>query len=155
VEPAGNRAPLSFEIERVAALPDLAELLEASLAEGHGLIRRTISEFDSGKNRFDRAGEALYVARDASRRFVGICGLNIDPYLNDPAVGRVRHLYVLPPYRRAGVARALLDVVMTAARGRFRLLRIRTKNPAADALYRSAGFTVVAADDLVSHQTAL
>jgi GNAT superfamily N-acetyltransferase len=147
--------PPPFVIERITELPDLTELLDCSLAEGHGLIRRTITEFESGQNRFDRPGEALYVARDTTGRIVGICGLNIDPYLEDPTVGRVRHLYVLPSHRRQGIARALVDAVITAARGRFCLLRIRTRNPAADALYCSAEFAVVKRDEYATHQMAL
>ena len=154
---SASREPGSrdFAIERVSALPDLSELLDASLAEGHAFVQRTIDEFESGKNRFDRPGEVFFAARDACGCIVGTCGLNLDPYLNDESIGRVRHLYVLPKFRRCGVARALLDRVIAAAKGRFRALRIRTRNPAADALYRSAGFALVNGDPMVTHSMTL
>jgi len=126
-------------ISRVKSLPDLHELLSASLVEEQMLVRRTIDDYSSGANRFDRPGEALFIAA-VSGRIVGMCGLNVDPYLADDSVGRVRHLYVLPACRRRAIGRALVAAVMSAARGRFLLLRIRTSNPAANALYAGMGF---------------
>ena len=130
----------SFTIARVTEPPDLSELLAASLEEGHLFVRRLIDDFESGLIRFDRPGEALFVARGDDGRVIGVCGLNLDPFANDPAVGRVRHLYVLPAHRHRGVGRALLETVIAAARPRFSHLHLRTHNPHADALYRAAGF---------------
>ena len=141
----------AFTIERVVELPDLSELLAASLAEGHRLIERAITEFNSGANRFDREGEALFIATDGGGRVIGVCGLNIDPFLNNPRIGRVRHLYVLPTHRRQGVARALVSTVIAAARPTFDCLRLRTRVAGADALYRFAGFLPSSADPLATH----
>ena len=44
-----------------------------------------------------RIGAAMVLSEG---RLVGVCGLNVDPYLDDPSVGRVRHLYVLVAARR-------------------------------------------------------
>jgi hypothetical protein len=85
------------------APPALAELLAESDSEGFRFIRRLVTAWDSGANRFQRPGEALFVARDGDR-VVGVCGLNIVPFAG-PNVGRVRHLYVLAEYRRRGAAR--------------------------------------------------
>jgi GNAT superfamily N-acetyltransferase len=110
-----------------------------------------INQWNSGANRFNHAGEAVFIARADDDRIVGICGLNIDPYLQNATVGRVRHLYVLPSHRRRGIARELLAAVIEAARPHFRLLRLRTRNPAADAQYRSIGFAASAEDALATH----
>jgi GNAT superfamily N-acetyltransferase len=121
------------------ASPDVAVLVAESEQAGLSLVRRLVSEWGDGSNRFDRPGEAVFGAW-VSERLVGVCGLNIDPYAGDPRVGRVRHLYVLEASRRLGVARVLMAEVLGAARGRFETLRLSTSNPAAARLYESLGF---------------
>jgi len=73
---------------------------------------------------------------------VGVCGLNRDPYVDDPSIGRVRHLYVSPSHRRQGIGRALVRTVMDAASDRFRMLRLRT-TPVAGSFYGALGFQSV------------
>src|SRR5262249_44829517 len=73
-------------------------------------------------------------------RLVGVCGLNVDPYADAPAVGRVRHLYVLESRRRLGVGRRLVEEVIRTAGSRFDTLRLRTHNPAAARPYGALGF---------------
>ena len=128
-------------IERLTEPP--ADALGALIAESeqHGLrlVRRLAEEWASRANRFDRPGEALFVARIAGH-VVGVCGLNVDPYAAGPTIGRVRHLYVLSAHRRHGVGRDLVTAVVQAARGPFDRLRLRTQNPAASRLYERLGF---------------
>jgi len=57
---------------------------------------------------------------------------------------RVRRLYVARTQRRRGVASALMRQLSTDAAGHFRVLHLRTSNPAASAFYESLGFTRVA-----------
>ena len=132
---------LRASIERLGGAP--AACLRALIAEsehaGLGFVRGLADEWASGANRFDRPGEALFIAR-MTDRVVGVCGLNIDPYAATPEVGRVRHLYVLQAYRRLGIGRRLVIEVIGAARGRFGTLRLRTENPSAAAFYERLGF---------------
>ena len=130
-----------MHIERITELrgDDFRTLLAASDADGVGFVRRLADEWASGSNRFDRPGEALFVAREGDR-VVGIGGLNVDPYADDPSVGRVRHLYVLSAYRRAGIGRRLVAAVVMAASGCFQTLRLSTSNPDAARLYERLGF---------------
>src|SRR5882762_6981156 len=128
----------------VERLPDLQpERLAPLIAESerHGLrfVRRLANEWASGVNRFDRPGEALFVAR-SSTDVVGVCGLNIDPYAAQPKVGRVRHLYVLSAHRRRGIGEQLVTRIIETARGRFERLRLSTSNPEAARLYERLGF---------------
>jgi GNAT superfamily N-acetyltransferase len=128
-------------IERVSELPaEVAEVLarEADRA-GLGFVRRLLEEWASGRNRFDRPGEAFFVAR-IKGELVGVCGLNVDPYAAAPSVGRVRHLYVLSASRQRGVGARLVDEVVAAARGAFDTLRLRTENSTAARLYERMGF---------------
>ena len=128
-------------IERVSGAPTdrLAALLAESEQQGFRFVRRLVQEWESGDNRFDRPGEALFVAR-VGDDVVGVCGLSVDPYAGDPKVGRVRHLYVLVPHRRSGVGEQLVADVLEAARGRFERLHLRTTNPTAARLYERLGF---------------
>jgi len=128
-------------IDRVSGAPTdrLAGLLAESEQQGFRFVRRLVQEWESGDNRFDRPGEALFVAR-VGVDVVGVCGLSEDPYTGDPKVGRVRHLYVLVPHRRSGVGEQLVADVLEAARGRFERLHLRTTNPTAARLYERLGF---------------
>lgn len=122
--------------------PDLGDLEAAARDERHPFVERTRQEWLAGINRFDREGEAFFVAVSHGRT-VGMCGLNVDPYLDDDGVGRLRHLYVDPAWRRIGIAGELVGRCLAIADGRFDRVRLRTSNPAAGALYRSWGFIEV------------
>lgn len=128
-------------IERVETLPEaeLAALVTASEAEGYGFVRGLRDGLRTRPRPFDQPGEAFFAAR-CGGRLVGICGLSRDPYAGNAAVGRVRRLYVLEPYRRLGVGRRLVQAVIGAAGAHFTLLSLRTDNPAAARLYEELGF---------------
>lgn len=123
---------------------ELEPLLVESRAEGHGFVDRLVDAYSRGDNRFNRPGEALfgvYANRERSgRQLVAVGGLNRDPYLPDQNAGRVRHLYVLPAFRRRGAGRLLMEAIIDAARPHFPLLTLRTVNPDADLFYRALGF---------------
>ncbi len=122
--------------------PAIAELERAADAEGHRFVARTRHEWLDGTNRFDGVGETFFVAL-AGNRVVAMCGVNIDPYVNSTRVGRLRHMYTHPDYRRQGVAEALVRTCMRHGSRSFEKVRLRTDNPAADALYQSLGFEQV------------
>ena len=132
---------MRVEIERVATLePDaLTALIAESEASGLRFVRRLADEWATAANRFDRPGEALFVARDGAS-IVGIGGLNVDPYAAEASIGRVRHLYVLTARRRLGIGQRLVEAIVAAARGRFHTLRLSTSNPDAARLYERLGF---------------
>jgi GNAT superfamily N-acetyltransferase len=73
-------------------------------------------------------------------RWVGICGLSADPYLDDRRVGRVRNVYVLATCRRAGIGRRLVAEAIAQARGRFERLRLRGEEEGPARLYEALGF---------------
>lgn len=133
--------------------PDLGVLVEASLEEGFGMVRRTLADWSEGANRFDRPGEAFFVA-EYGRATVGLCGLNVDPFTTEPDVGRIRHLYVLPDYRRLQVGRRLVSACIAAGRGVFRRLRLRATDAGAARFYESIGF-VRSAEESASHSMSL
>jgi GNAT superfamily N-acetyltransferase len=122
-----------------------SELLIESLQQQQKFIKRLMDEYQHGINRFDRPGEILMAAYLTDNcgmkdRLIGICGLNIDPFLNDETVGRVRHLYVLSAYRRQKIARQLMAKIVEHAGNYFKLLTLRTDSVEADRFYRAVGF---------------
>lgn len=123
-------------------VPVLARLEEQARDEGYSFVDRAIEEWASGANRFDRPGEGIFLAKfDAA--VVGMCGLNRDPYLTDPSVGRLRHLYVSPDVRRKGVGRSLVRACIDLAGRHFDRVRLRTLDPGAAAFYEMMGFKPV------------
>ena len=128
------------ETTRLTNLPLGLEVLSSEAdAQGHRFLRRLIEEWSTGANRFDGQGEMLFGAR-VQGRLVGIGGLNSDPYLRDPSVGRVRHLYVLEAFRWHGVGQHLLESIVAAARGVFHELHLRTDSDQAARFYERFGF---------------
>lgn len=128
----------------------LKRLVQESGREGFRHIQRLVDEYEAGKNRFHQAGEALFIAfRNGDA--VGVCGLNQDPYSLSPDTGRVRRLYVSPSVRRLGIGRMLMQSVMAEAEQHFAWLVLRTDNSAADAFYRSLGFSAVSDSEHASH----
>lgn len=130
-------------------LDDLARLTQASQTEGFSFVARLAAEYASGANRFEQPGEALFGAYDSE--LLGVCGLNRDPYTGDVQTGRVRHLYVLPDYRRRGIGARLVAEVIAEARRHYTLLVLRTTNPAADAFYRTLGFEATTETPSATH----
>lgn len=101
-----------------------------------------------------KPGAALFGAWEAAQ-LAGVVGWMPDPYLRglgepqrcNQTVGRVRHLYVLPRARHSGVGSALLAALTDEARRHYRVLRLRTDNPAAATFYETLGFTATAEVD--------
>ncbi|MCM3628284.1 GNAT family N-acetyltransferase [Paenibacillus glycanilyticus] len=120
---------------------NLKRLVDESTGEGFRHVLRLANDYEAGTNRFDKEGEALFIAIQHGE-IVGICGLNQDPYSSDSRVGRVRRLYVLPSVRRFGIGRMLMESVIAEAKDSFQILVLRTDNPDADLFYQSIGFSV-------------
>jgi GNAT superfamily N-acetyltransferase len=116
---------------------DIGLLLEESLSEGHRHIQRLVKDYHEGENRFNGTGEALFGV-NLNGRVIAICGLNRDPYTKNQGIGRIRRLYVLKRYRRNGIAKKLMEVIIEQARMHYKTLTLFTDNPIADNFY---GFT--------------
>jgi GNAT superfamily N-acetyltransferase len=141
-----------LRLDRITELPgDFGDILELSLREDFGAMRRMRDDWYAGANRFDRPGEVLFEARVGSR-LIGICGLNQDPYLQSSEVGRIRHLYVDPGFRRRGVGRLLVSKIIECASRSFSRVRLRTLRADADQFYVALGFRKVAGEPDVTHE---
>ena len=144
---------------------DLASMAQIATQEGHVHVSRLIEEWQSGVNRFSQTGETLIRAIDAAGNTIGVVGLNRDPYYSGVNAGhppgRVRRMYVLPQWRRQGVARALLRRLELRAQGEFTCIQLYTSSANAGRFYVAMGYQPAATTarvntpDKVSHQKAI
>ncbi len=125
-------------VSRLLSLPAaLAAMEHEAVREGFGMITRMRKDWESGTNRFDREGEILLGSFRADV-LIGIGGLNRDPYINDPRIGRLRHLYVMKNERRHGIGRSLVEGILRYATGHFDSVRLWTERAAS--FYDCLGF---------------
>ena len=129
----------------------VAPLITESEQAGLRFVLRLAEEWASGRNRFDRPGEALFGAGLDRRIWSASAASTSTRTPTMPRVGRVRHLYVLTAHRRLGVGRQLVVAVVAAAHGPFATLRLSTTNPEAARLYESLGFRRHAGDAHCTH----
>lgn len=147
------------EVQRIRHLPiqEFTEMLAESKMAGFRAIERLITDWETGINRFDRPGEALFIARQCapqsgsgSDRILGVCGLNRDPYTDSNQIGRVRRLYVMQDSRCQGTGRTLVHQIIEVAKLSFDRLHVRTTNPIAAQFYQSLGF-MLCHDESATH----
>ena len=97
--------------------------------EGYNFVNRTIREFLSGENDFTGKGEIIYGIFE-NDNCIGFCGLNIDPYIDEKEIGRLRHLYVDPGNRMMGVGELLVGKLLEDAMANFKILRLKSTTSA-------------------------
>ncbi|MDD9900332.1 MAG: GNAT family N-acetyltransferase [Alphaproteobacteria bacterium] len=150
---AGIGARKIYEIKDT--LPcGFADLRDDSVQGGHKFLQKLEGAWQSGGNRFNKSGECL-LAVDDGGVFAAIGGINIDPYLNNPDMGRIRHLYVHSGFRRRGLASAILTALEKHAVLHFTQLTLRTHSPEAGLFYEALGFHAVRDNAYVTHRKGL
>ena len=82
-----------FEINQITEnnLDLIYPLATEAQTEGYRFVKRAIDEWKNGINAFSKKGEILFGVF-LSSVCVGIGGLNVDPYIDDPNIGRIRHV---------------------------------------------------------------
>jgi GNAT superfamily N-acetyltransferase len=124
-------------------LPGLAALTAEAAAQGFQFLTTLEQEWHTGANRFADRGEGLFGGFDGPE-LIAIGGLNRDPFLNDPAVGRIRRVYVRADSRRLGAGTQLVKLLLAEARPHFLHVRLRAVTPDAARLYETLGFRPIA-----------
>jgi GNAT superfamily N-acetyltransferase len=144
------------EFRRIQALPAdaLAPLLEESTSEGFRFVDRLSREWQDGKVRFDQPGELLLAAFEGET-IVAIGGLTPDPYSDEPALGRLRHIYVRREARRRGIGRRLVRMLEHTARPMYRALVLRTDTPTAARFYETLGYVPLPPGGTATHRRLL
>ena len=130
--------------------PGFSALRAESLAQNLNMLRRLAENWQNGENRFNAPGEKLLGAF-LNGKLVGVCGLNRDPFSQQPRAGRIRHLYVSEKCRGLGIGKQLLTVVMADASIWFDFLNTHAPDTAYG-FYRQAGFTLVSDEPRVTHR---
>ncbi|PCJ16339.1 MAG: hypothetical protein COB02_16380 [Candidatus Cloacimonadota bacterium] len=120
---------------------ELDHLIKEASQEKYSFMLKMKAEYIGNKNKFDKDKEAIFLALK-DEKIVGFVGLNIDPYLEDPNVARVRHLYVLKDYRGQKIATQLLQSLIKHAKLNFKLLTLRTFFKEASDFYTSLNFKI-------------
>lgn len=106
------------------------------------MVNRLVTDFRSGANRFDAPGEVLFVHL-SNDTVIAVAGLNAEPETGFGRAGRVRRLYVVPRCRGNGLARSLLEQIITHATQMFDELTVHVGTPDARGFYEHLGFTPV------------
>ena len=129
-----------FDVRKIILpMSGFAELAKKAAADGHMFLMRMSEEWANGSNRFAQSGEMMLGVFDGTQ-LIAVGGLNICPYSNDLQIGRLRHLYVSGAYRNKGIASILIGKIISSANDHFIIVRLRTNNSAAIALYERYGF---------------
>lgn len=131
-------------------LVELQPLLTSSIEEGYSFVQRLWDEYQAGINRFDQCGACLLATYEESQ-LIAIGGVHPDPYLNDAAIGRIRHVYVLPVFRRTGIGGELVKMLMAGSAGTFRIFTLRTMTDHGQAFYTRLGFSDVPRFEQATH----
>jgi N-acetylglutamate synthase-like GNAT family acetyltransferase len=129
--------------------PGYIALKAESIALNFNMLRRLEENWQRGENRFNAPGEKLLGAF-LNGKLVGVCGLNRDPFSQQPRAGRIRHLYVSEKCRGLGIGKQLLTVVMADASIWFDFLN--THAPDAPTVLSPGGFTLVSDEPRVTHR---
>ncbi|WP_306227639.1 GNAT family N-acetyltransferase [Bosea beijingensis] len=132
----------AIQIVRLAeSLPDDFEALrqEAS-AESYRFVEGLREEWLAG--RYDGADERFVTfAAYHEGELAGIGALTPDPYDPAPDLLRVRHVYVRPLHRGAGIGRVLAAALIQQGLDLAPRLSLRAADPRASAFWESIGFT--------------
>jgi GNAT superfamily N-acetyltransferase len=118
----------------------LRPLLDKSREEGYDFIQKLWDEYQSGAVPFRDDGAALLGIFEDDQ-LIGIGGVHTDPYEQSAAIGRIRHVYVLPEVRRQRVGQQLMTALIDHASHHFITLTLRTPTAHGRAFYTSLGFS--------------
>ena len=131
---------MTGEIRRVDFSDALFETMLAEAKAGDGrFLERLRQEWIEGRVRYDGPGECLLGAL-FENQLIAVGGVCADPYEPVAGLGRIRHVYVLRAHRGRGLGRKIVERLLRAATAQFDVLRLKTENPRAAALYESLGF---------------
>lgn len=132
--------PMSYILFEIKDdIDSLSVLADDALQDNYRFVRRTIAQWHSNENRFDKDNEFLLGIK-VNNEVIAIGGLNIDPYLSNPDIGRIRHVYVHRNHRGKGLGKLLLKSILERGVDSFEYLRLSTNNEIAANLYESLGF---------------
>lgn len=132
-----------IEIRRLASLPPDVEILRAeAAAEGIRNMGVLVADWEAGRERYDRPGEALFGAFDGTR----LVGIGCVKRETDVPAMRMRRLYVLRTARRHGAGRVLAQAMIARGFESAGRLTCNAVPPGAGEFWEAMGFERVTAD---------
>lgn len=142
---------------RFASLkPDVAAidaLRKVAVKEGYTFLDRLVDHWERGGHGFGHPGERLIGAYDGTT-LIGLGCLTQDPHTEDQRVGRIRHFYVLPNYRRHKIGQELVEALTANAAEHFDQVRTTPDSKGAAKFLDRMGFERIDGDD-ASHVLTL
>lgn len=114
-------------------------MIIVSQSEDFDFVKRLWDDYESGKETYQEPGAAL-LGMFKGDSCVAIGGVHKDPYLSEPGIGRIRHVYVMPGYRRRGLGKLLVEALIDHAAEHFSTLTLRTMTEEASTFYKALGF---------------
>jgi ribosomal protein S18 acetylase RimI-like enzyme len=135
------------EIQKIKLpMPGIDLLRQEALEEGYRFLDTLVEEWANGENRFDSPGEMLCGCIDHGL-LVAVGGINRDPFLSRPDVGRIRRVYVKREWRNRGIGETLVRSLLNSAQKSFRRVRLRAESQRASRLYERMGFSAITDPD--------
>jgi len=146
---------LKIDIQKIAYPDDFplewSLLLQESIQEGQRFLKRLELEWQSGENRFDKAGEGLYYL-SLDEQVAAIGGINRDPYAPETGRGRIRRFYVRQGLRRQGVGERLLKHIIENHQAFFPEIVVYSEDPGSQHFYEQFGFEPTIIPSKVTHR---
>lgn len=133
---------MKIESVYVLKIKDIEPLIKTSEQEGFRFLSRLKEDWIKGINLFNKRNEQLYQVR-IEGQIVAIGGINNNPYEEKGKTGRIRHVYILPEYRRKGIGRTLILHLLKMMQGKYERITLRTDTKDASIFYESLGFEKV------------
>ncbi|WID94768.1 GNAT family N-acetyltransferase [Bosea vestrisii] len=133
--------PANLQIVRLSeALPDELPALQAeAAAEGYRFVEGILEEWDAGRYLAGDDRNALF-ALYCGGALAAIGAVTPDPYDPAPDLLRIRHVYVRPGDRRAGVGRSLASALIQQGLALAPRLSLNAADAGAAAFWEAMGF---------------
>jgi ribosomal protein S18 acetylase RimI-like enzyme len=131
--------PRFLDASDLDALLGIATLGEA---EGFLFVRRFVDDLIGARVKLADQCE-FFLGVFVDDQLAGIGGVTADPYVQDPDIGRLRHLYVRSEFRGSGVGRALVAELEARAQLCYAQLRLRTDTAGAARFYERLGYDAI------------
>lgn len=131
-------------IEPLRGKDNIDLLVSISMQENYNFVKKLATGLTEGTNTFEYEHELLLCAKNREGSIIAVGGIQVDPYEHDSRIGRLRHLYVHPDYRRHNVGKKIVELLLDFAKNHFDEVRLKTPfegyENTASKFYESNGF---------------
>lgn len=115
-----------LDIKPFTPSDNLEMLVNASLDEEYNFLKKLQVGINNRTNPFEGDNELLLCVKNSDGEVIAVGGIQVDPYEQDSRIGRLRHLYVHPDYRRHKFGKNILESLLVFAKNHFDEVRPKT-----------------------------